>query len=66
MNVKVGGLGIGMGNRSTWRKLAPLPLYPQHISHIRELVLVTVIRELVLATVAYQGVSVGHCCISGS
>jgi hypothetical protein len=26
-------MGIGRGNRSTWRKLAPVPLCPPQIPH---------------------------------
>jgi hypothetical protein len=29
----VGGMRIGRGNRSTWRKLASLPLFPPQTSH---------------------------------
>jgi hypothetical protein len=30
---EIGGMMIGMGNRSTRRKPAPLPLYPPEIPH---------------------------------
>jgi hypothetical protein len=29
----IGGMKIGRGNRSTWRKPAPAPIHPPQISH---------------------------------
>jgi hypothetical protein len=29
----IGGINIGMGNRSTWKKPAPVPLCPPQIPH---------------------------------